>query len=176
MPVCQFLERQHHREYHVRRAVQVNRENQVVEVQSLDVDGLHEQREQGQQQEHQARQIVRQKTCLDRSIEARVLSKFEQNTALREPGDKNEERDADHEVEPQWRRIRAATTIEKLGCQRSRVEEQRLDGQGSPPIQFKGLFDDVPNQAPDRSLKVDVSLTACLTVGAIETGLAVSAL
>ena len=44
------------------------------------------------------------------------------------------------------------------------------------PIEFECLFDDVPDQTPDGSLEVDVSLTAIRTVGSVKAGLAISAL
>ena len=160
MPVRQFLEWQHHREYRVGRTVQVKREDQVIEVKPLDVDALHQQRENRQQQEHQAWQIVGQEARLDGGIEARVLSGFEQGAGLREPGDKNEKRDADYEVESQRRCIRATTTVEELGRQRAGVEKQRLDRQCGSPVELKALFDDLTNQAPDRPLEVDVLLAA----------------
>jgi len=56
------------------------------------------------------------------------------------------------------------------------MAEQGFYGEGGPSIEFEGLFDDVPNQTPDGSLEVDVSLTTRLTVGAVERGLAISAL
>ncbi|MEJ2140663.1 MAG: hypothetical protein P8Y61_14720 [Gammaproteobacteria bacterium] len=56
------------------------------------------------------------------------------------------------------------------------MQKQSPDGYSGSPIEFESFFEQVPNQAQDGSLQVNVALTATFAVGAFQAALAVLAL